>query len=234
MEPARARFGLTADGFAIVQGVLDPSAIQRLSEALYEVVETILNEQRMGLYTVHNLLHESLEVREVALLPLLRDTVAPVLGPRAWPVRALYVDRSPGAYWKTVWRQQRTISVRDRVEAPGFGPWSVRGGAYHVEPPAEVLQQMVSVRVALDDFPVDNGAMRVLPGSHTAGRLTAGQIAQTAGEQEGVPCELAAGDALAMAPLLLHALPPTHAWHPRAIQIDYSSLADPAPGLSWL
>jgi len=46
-----------------------------------------------------------------------------------------------------------TIAVRERREAEGFGPWSEKEGVPHVQPPAEILEKMVAIRVHLDDTP---------------------------------------------------------------------------------
>ena len=46
---------------------------------------------------------------------------------------------------------------------PQFGPWSTKDGTPHVQPPVELLQQMVTVRLHLDDCDEANGALRVLP-----------------------------------------------------------------------
>ena len=54
-----------------------------------------------------------------------------------------------------------------------FGPWSVKDGVPHVQAPAEYLEQMLAVRLHLDDADEENGALRVLVGSHRLGRLSA-------------------------------------------------------------
>jgi ectoine hydroxylase-related dioxygenase (phytanoyl-CoA dioxygenase family) len=61
-----------------------------------------------------------------------------------------------------------TIAVQDKVEAEGFGPWSVKADVIHVQPPASILECMLSVRLHLDDCGEENGALRVIPGSHKA------------------------------------------------------------------
>lgn len=68
---------------------------------------------------------------------------ASVLGQGAKPVRAILFNKSAETNWSLAWHQDRTICVRERREAPGFGPWTVKGGMLHVAPPFELLSKMV-------------------------------------------------------------------------------------------
>jgi hypothetical protein len=98
-----------------------------------------------------------------------------------------------------------------------------RGGYRHLFSKSERVRQLVrgaafrsliepvlgpaafAVRVHLDDCGPLDGPLRVIPGSHLQGRLSADQ---TAGFRQRVSeevCVARAGDALLMRPLLLHA-----------------------------
>jgi ectoine hydroxylase-related dioxygenase (phytanoyl-CoA dioxygenase family) len=93
----------------------------------------------------------------------------------------------------------------------------------HVQPPAEVLEQMVSVRIHLDDCPEENGALRVVPGSHTMGKIQERRIAPFVAERTVTVCESAQGGVLVMRPLLLHASSAaTIPGHRRVIHFDYA------------
>jgi hypothetical protein len=116
-----------------------------------------------------------------------------------------------------------TICVASRAEVPGYGPWTTKGGICHVQPPVRILEQMVSLRIHLDDCDESNGALRVLPGTHLRGRLTPEEIAETQRQVTPVVCAVNAGDILLMKPLLLHASSPAaSAAHRRVIHIDYA------------
>jgi len=62
--------------------------------------------------------------------------------------------------------QDVTIAVQEKVEMDGYGPWSIKADVPHVQPPASILEIMLSVRLHLDDCSEKNGALRVIPGSH--------------------------------------------------------------------
>ena len=116
---------------------------------------------------------------------------------------------------------------------PGFGPWSTKDGIPHVQAPAELLEQMLTLRLQLDDADASNGALRVLPGSHRFGRLSADRIQQLRREQPDFLCAVSAGDALLMRPLLLHASSRSaHPRHRRVLHIEYAGFNLPAE-LEW-
>jgi ectoine hydroxylase-related dioxygenase (phytanoyl-CoA dioxygenase family) len=101
------------------------------------------------------------------------------------------------------------------------------------QPPVAVIEATVAVRLHLDDTPADNGALRVLPGSHRAGRLSEVEVSRLRREIEEVVCPVPAGGAMLLRPLLLHAS--SSASHPdrrRVLHFEYSGAELPA-GLEW-
>lgn len=213
---------LAANGFALVRGVLDAAEQQALREALGPVE----GAGRRGLLNRP-------EVGGLARSARLVQLVRPHVGGEPFPVRAIYFDKTPGANWGVVWHQDLTLAVAARVEVPGFGPWSVKNGIPHVQPPAEVLAGMLTVRLHLDDADEGNGALRVLAGSHLEGRLDTAAIEAWRARGPEVVCVAAAGDALLMRPLLLHASGrSTEARHRRVLHLEYAAVPLPG-GLRW-
>jgi hypothetical protein len=76
-------------------------------------------------FAVRNLLEECPEIRKFSSSPAVRRLVEPVLGAECFPVRGILFDKVPEANWKVPWHQDVTIAVQNRVEADGFGPWSM-------------------------------------------------------------------------------------------------------------
>ena len=195
------------------------------------VNDTSSVRRRGGIFAVRNLLDVSPEVQKLACLPAVRRLVEPVLGPECFPVRGILFDKIPGANWKVPWHQDVTIAVKERREVAGYAPWSMKEGVVHVQPPTEVLENMLTVRVHLDTCSATNGALRVIPGSHRLGRLDQNKVGAMVDESRSVCCSAHPGDALIMRPLLLHAssasVEPTHR---RVLHFDYA-IGDLAGGL---
>jgi ectoine hydroxylase-related dioxygenase (phytanoyl-CoA dioxygenase family) len=173
------------------------------------------------------------EMRELAGSEFVRKLVAPVLGDGYFPVRGILFDKNDAANWKVPWHQDVTIAVRERVDSADYGPWSVKAGVTHVQPPTNVLEEMLSVRLHLDDCPSENGALRVIPRSHLGGKLGEVRMDEIVSTSKAVTCELAAGGALLMYPLLVHASSAAvRPGHRRVLHFDFAVQELPG-GLQW-
>lgn len=209
-------------GFAIVRNILSPTEQEELRAALGAVA----GAGRRGVLAVPM-------VKAWVYSERLLAVVRPHLPAEPLPVRGIFFDKSPDANWAVAWHQDLTLALRERVETLGFGPWSAKDGIPHVQPPIPLLEQMLTIRLHLDDADEDNGALRVLSGTHRLGRLSPERIAalrETGGE---VLCAARAGDALLMRPLLLHASgKSTSGRHRRVLHLEYAGCALPEP-LAW-
>jgi Phytanoyl-CoA dioxygenase (PhyH) len=209
-------------GFAVVARILDVEERRELLATLGPVSSA----GRRGLLALP-------AVSALARSPKLLDLVRPHLSSEPFPVRAIYFDKSADVNWLVPWHQDLTLALRDHTEISGFGPWSTKDGIPHVQPPIELLQQMLTIRLHLDDADESNGALRVLLGSHRSGRLSANRIQELRSAQSDHLCAVSAGDALLMRPLLLHASSrSTSTRHRRVLHIEYAAFALPA-GLHW-
>lgn len=156
------------------------------------------------------------------------------IGTEAKPVRAILFDKSTATNWSLGWHQDRTICVRERVDVPGFGPWSIKAGLRHVAPPIELLSRMMTLRVHIDDVPATNAPLLIAPGSHRVGRVPESSVAQVVAEGGIAVCLAEAGDVWAYSTPILHASDAASSpEHRRVLQVDFSADELPA-GLEWL
>jgi ectoine hydroxylase-related dioxygenase (phytanoyl-CoA dioxygenase family) len=217
------------EGFAIVQGLVLPRETVELRDAAAQVFAAG-TERSAGV--------RRLVTRHAAFERLARDArvlglVEPVLGREAFAVRSILFDKSPSRNWDVVWHQDTTIAVSERRDVPGFGPWSIKDGVVHVQPPAAVLEGMLTVRIHLDDCGPENGALQVVPGSHRSGIITDRCIDPVACEAASVTCAVRAGDAVLMRPLILHASKKAAApTHRRVVHLEFAATDLPG-GLRW-
>lgn len=156
------------------------------------------------------------------------------IGPAARPVRAVLFDKTASANWNLGWHQDRTIVVRKRMDTPGFGPWSVKGGLQHVEPPFALLAGMVTLRIHFDAVDCDNAPLMIAPGSHRLGKTRQDMVDARVASLGVAQCLADAGDVWLYATPILHAsAPATSPRRRRVLQIDYAAAELPR-GLGWL
>lgn len=135
--------------------------------------------------------------------------------------------------WKVPYHQDLSIPVDGRVEHPGLVGWSMKEDGHYVQPPVELLDRILAVRLHLDACGADEGALRVVPGSHRLGRLAPERIAEIDKRDEEIVCPADVGDLLLMRPLLLHAS--SKAARPNGRRVLHFLFAPPVPGhgLRW-
>lgn len=183
------------------------------------------------LFAIRQFLKELPEVMNLVFNIRLREFISTMFGPDYFVVKSIYFDKPEGSNWYVAYHQDLTISVDKRLDIPGFGPWTVKQNQFAVQPPLDVLENNFTIRIHLDDTDADNGALRVVNGSHRKGIYRPENI-DWSKEQESV-CNVPKGGIMIMKPLLLHSSSrTTNRKKRRVIHIEFSNRELPV-GLEW-
>lgn len=205
-------------GFAVHEGVLGDRDLAALAACFADA--------RAG--DRDGLAHAA--VRTIAGAPAVRALVEPHLGGAAVAIRATLFDKTPQTNWLVAWHQDRVVPVQQRVDVAGYRAWSQKDGQWFVEPPRAVLENLLAVRLDLDGSGERSGGLRVVPGSHRDGVLTPAAIAARAAAGPVVLPLVAAGGALCLRPLLLHASSrAVAAPHRRIVHLEFAPGPLPPP-----
>lgn len=160
--------------------------------------------------------------------------IAGLVGPKRRLVRGILFDKTAEENWPVAWHQDRTISVIERSDVVGYSKWTTKDGAYHVEPPEELLRGMISLRLHLDDVPTDNGPLQIVRASHRLGVLADEEVKRIASSAEAIVCEASAGDILAMSPLAIHSSRrSTNPSRRRILHLEFADRNAIAPAMQW-
>ena len=224
---------LRTDGFTILRGAFSLPEVSALiagwESACRESSDTILRAGETP-YGARHVLDVWPGAADAAKAAPLREAVCDVLGKGAGLVRVLFFDKPPGNSWALPWHKDLTIAVREHVGGEVFAKPTVKAGVPHVEASLEFLQRMLTARVHLDDADAENGALRVLVGSHHTGKAL---------KHEGLAEELievSAGDVLLMQPLLAHASSNSREGterHRRVLHLEFAADAELLGGYEW-
>lgn len=203
-------------GFAIIPDVLTELEIER---TIQELVHDPLPRSRAG--SRHALRHRA--IAELAHDPRLIGLAGKILGSTATPFKATIFDKSDTANWLVVWHQDTALPLLTRQDVPGWGPWSVKDGVIYARAPASELGRVIALRLHLDDSTLDNGPLRVLPGTHAIGVLDDDAILRLAASTQPVDCVVSRGGVLAMRPLVIHSSSKSRtAARRRVLHIEYA------------
>lgn len=222
------RHNIAEHGFEIHKNFIDLSIIDGIKQ------EVAASTQQ---YPRHGIRHANKKFASIEKLiqsKTLLNKAQNILGSKASLVRVIFFDKTPDSNWQVFWHQDKTISLSQKTNISGWGPWSIKEGVHHVQPTVDVLNHMVTFRLHLDDTDSLNGCLKVIPKSHQLGILNQQHVIDITKQQQPYLCEVQTGDLVVMRPHILHASDKSKtAKHRRVVHIEYSNYPLPN-GLTWV
>ena len=212
-------------GFALIQGVFDSIQVNELLHTIETAFQqdenfSSIRSSRGTVFAARNVLEVVPEIATMWRNACLEQLIEETLGENAGLVRALYFDKPSHRSWSLPFHKDMTIAVRDNsIPSTAFSKPTTKADVPHVEAPTPLLQQMLTLRIHLDNVTADNGPLQVIAGSHHNGKQSAGYIDPPV----AITCQ--AGDVLAMRPLLSHASGhsnPDKELHRRILHLEFS------------
>ncbi len=184
------------DGFAVTPPLLSAAACMDIESAVTDIQDKGIGMRHLLDYSWCKELARKIREHPLVEELLLAGSVA---------VQCTYFEKSKEQNWLVPIHQDLSIPVQEKVSHAELTGWSEKEGSVFVQPPDSILQQMVAVRLHIDDCGPEDGPLKVVPGSHKAGRLS-NEMALNERDSKGEQvCPVAKGAALLMRPLLLHA-----------------------------
>ncbi len=211
-------------GFAILNGMLSRQGIEYLLSEMTDL------EKKAAPGKPQNLLRASPAVASVANHPALAPVIRDILGSKARPFAAFFLDKTADSNWQIPWHQNLRLPV-----APGNADsnYEIAHGIPQIIPDAEYLDGVLIVRISLDEQSAENGALEFIPGSHRNGISTPEALEQITQTTPALCPDLAAGSTFLFKALLIHRSRPSQTQaHRRVLQIEYAADCAP-PGFAW-
>jgi len=214
---------IASDGFAIVEDVFSPGEIKQLLADI-TVAETSAPTFRKTneLFAIRQFLKEVPGTTNLIFNPTLTSLIVQLFGNGYFVVKSIYFDKPGASNWFVAYHQDLTISVDQKRDIGGYGPWTTKHNQFAVQPPIDILEDNFTIRIHLDDTNEQNGALKVIPGSHLKG-IYRPETIDWSQEREQI-CTVKKGGIMIMKPLLLHASGrTTNNLQRRVIHIEFSN-----------
>jgi ectoine hydroxylase-related dioxygenase (phytanoyl-CoA dioxygenase family) len=210
-------------GYTIIEEVYSPAEIEAIIRLINNVdpsKETF--RKSADLFAIRQFLKEVPETQNLIFNERLAELVRELFGENFFPVKSIYFDKPETSNWYVAYHQDLTISVDKKIPLNGYGPWTVKQNQFAVQPPLEILKDIYTIRIHLDDTNHENGALKVIPKSHLKDIYRPENIDWTQ-ETEDI-CNVKRGGVMIMKPLLLHGSNrTTNNKKRRIIHIEFSS-----------
>lgn len=220
------------NGFTVINNIFSEDEIEKISEVIQNIdtsKETFRKSE--DLFAIRQFLKEIPEVKDLIFNDNVKEIIKEIFGENYFVVKSIYFDKPEKSNWYVAYHQDLTISVDKKVELENYGPWTTKQNQFAVQPPLEILENIFTIRIHLDDTDENNGALKVVPKSHSKGIYRPETIDWNV-ETENI-CNVEKGGLMIMKPLLLHGSNrTTNGKKRRVIHIEFSNKELPEV-LSW-
>ncbi|MFK7982094.1 MAG: phytanoyl-CoA dioxygenase family protein [Saprospiraceae bacterium] len=186
---------LDKQGFVTLPAVFSEKVIDTLLKLIKASKSTQNN------FAIRQFFETVPEAKQVVFNTAFQAFLKQNIGENYFLIKAIYFDKPPAANWIVPWHQDLTITTNQKVLHAGYAKWRLKNGVHYVHPPIEILENIVTIRIHLDNCSLENGALSVIPGSHRNGIDKKLDFTQ----EKPVICEVEKGGLLLMKPLLFHA-----------------------------
>lgn len=210
------------NGFTVINNIFSEHEIIEISKIIQNIdtsKETFRKSE--DLFAIRQFLKEIPEVKDLIFNENLKTIIKEIFGENYFTVKSIYFDKPEKSNWYVAYHQDLTISVDKKVELENFGPWTTKHNQFAVQPPLDLLENIFTIRIHLDDTDENNGALKVVPKSHAKGIYRPETINWDV-EKEDI-CSVEKGGIMIMKPLLLHGSNrTTNGKKRRVIHIEFS------------
>ncbi len=231
-NPPKYKEELSNNGFSIVENIYSADEVKRIL-SIIENADTSSEKFRKSseLFAIRQFLKELPNTFDHIFNDKLRVLINDVMGNNFFVVKSIYFDKPEASNWYVAYHQDLTISVDKKHQLDNFGPWTTKQDQFAVQPPLEVLENITTIRIHLDDTDENNGALNVIPKSHLK-KIYRPETIDWEQETE-ISCAVKQGGVMLMKPLTLHSSGrTTNNKKRRVIHIEFSNIELPGD-LNW-
>ncbi|PHQ29129.1 phytanoyl-CoA dioxygenase family protein [Leeuwenhoekiella nanhaiensis] len=220
---------LAKNGFSIINNFYT-------AEEVDEILKCIETSEQTGdsfmktrdLFAIRQLIKNIPDLKKL----IFNSNLLTLLGSDYFLTKAIYFDKPSQSNWFVAYHQDLSISVNEKAALPHYTNWTYKKEQYGVQPPIQILEDTVTVRIHLDKTNSENGALKVIPKSHLNGVIRP-ETKEWNLENESI-CEVDQGGVMLMKPLTLHASSrTTNGKRRRVIHLEFNKHSLQKP-LTWL
>lgn len=213
-----------SDGYVVVPAVLGEAECQSIEARLAGVAIAMAGNRSLLDFVWCAELAGRLRAHPLLAQALPADAVA---------IQCTLFEKSTDRNWLVPLHQDLSVPVAERIDHPELSGWSEKEGGLFVQPPPGLLEQLVAVRLHIDECGLADGPLRVVPGSHLAGRTDTDAALRLRDVTGETVCPVPRGGVLLMRPLLLHASSKASGRSLRRVLHFLFGPRQPPLGLNW-
>lgn len=214
---------LESKGFSIHNNIYSTEEISAMT-TLLDSINTSKPTFRKSedLFAIRQFFKEVPKIKHLVLNDEFKKLLQSNAGEDYFLVKSIYFDKPEKSNWFVSYHQDLTISVDNKQNILGFINWTSKHKQFSVQPPMDILENIITLRIHLDNTDQNNGALKVIENSHSKKLYRSKDIDFTA--EKETYCTIDAGGIMLMKPLLLHGSNrTTNTKRRRVIHLEFSN-----------
>ena len=149
-------------GFHVVNNVYNKDEISTISNFINNLdTSNPIFRKTNDLFAIRQFIKEFPEIKKLLFNERLKEIIKNIGGEDYFIVKSIYFDKPEKSNWFVSYHQDLTISVDKKIEDENFSNWTNKHNQFAVQPPKEILENIVTVRIHLDNTNEDNGALKI-------------------------------------------------------------------------
>ncbi len=223
---------ISENGFTTIDEIYSPTEVEQIIATINQADSSKETFRKSAdLFAIRQFLKEIPATTALIFNEKLNSIITQFFGQDYFVVKSIYFDKPETSNWSVAYHQDLTISVDKKMNLENFGPWTVKQNQFAVQPPIDILENIFTIRIHLDDTDEHNGALQVIPKSHVK-KIYRPETIDWATET-ATTCNVKKGGIMMMKPLILHSSSKTtNNKKRRVIHIEFSNQTLPN-GLNW-
>ncbi len=219
-------------GFSVIENVFSVEEIKTIVHLInnLDTSKPIFRKSK-DLFAIRQFLKEIPEIMPLLFNANLEKIIREIGGNDCFIIKSIYFDKPETSNWFVSYHQDLTISVDKKESIKGFKFWTTKHNQFAVQPTLDILENIFTIRIHLDDTDEKNGALKVVQKSHLKSIYRPETIDWNI--EKEVICNVDSGGIMLMKPLLLHGSNKTlNNKKRRVIHIEFSNKILPN-NLNW-
>jgi len=233
MNYIKNKIELEENGYSILSDLYSDNEIIQILSCIEHAVDNGSSYMKTkDLFAIRQLIKNVPELSNLLFNEKLTELISNLSPSEYFLTKAIYFDKPSESNWFVAYHQDLSISIDKKADLENYVNWTFKKGQHGVQPPIKILQDTITVRIHLDKTDKNNGALKIIPKSHSKGIIRT-ESKDWEIENEFI-CEVEKGGVMLMKPLTLHASNrTTNGMKRRVIHLEFNhhNLAKP---LTWL
>lgn len=208
-------------GFLVLDKLFAQDEVEQIIACIERCESDVLaNTKTKDLFAIREVIKKIPALKNYIFTEKVIDLLSDLFESDYFLSKSIYFDKPKVSNWFVAYHQDLSISVDHKEVLPDYKNWTTKKDVFGVQPPVEILENTITLRIHLDDTDKSNGALKVIPSSHKAGVVRSNSDNWKVAEE--VVCEVNKGGGMLMKPLTFHASDRTvNAKRRRVIHLEF-------------